>query len=410
MRILFVHELAGFQGGAEANVHQVAEAFAAQGHVVDLLYERSVGGGSNRRFFDAFENNEQFADFDTAVARKPDVVYVHKASSLGLLRKLTGTDLPLVRMVHDHDMYCQRSSRYFPWSRNICTRRAGYGCALTCSVVRNRHGKLPFKLAWPGRKLEEIKLCKRFHTHIVQTNYMKSELALHGFDASGIRVLPVAPQQREIGEKEKYDTPDILFVGQMIRGKGVDFLLQALAIVRDLDLEQDWHCTIAGEGSHLKPCRELAEELELTERVTFAGRLSRERLDEEYQRARVGVVPSVWPEPMGMVGLEFMWASLPVVAFDAGGISHWLEDGKTGYLAAPKDVASFAGSIVRLLEDQTLAEKMGRYARSVAEAKYRHDHYIHQLLQILEDATQHSPPPVRADALEEVPLLKPSTT
>ena len=108
-----------------------------------------------------------------------------------------------------------------------------------------------------------------------------------------------------------------------------------------------------------------------------------------------------------MVGLEFMWASLPVVAFDAGGISHWLEDSKTGYLAEPKDVASFAGSIVKLLEDPALAEKMGRRARSIAEAKYRHDHYIDHLLQILNDATQQSP---ARGQLQKVPLLKPSTT
>ncbi len=406
MRILFVHEQAGFQGGAEANVHQVAEAFAAQGHVADLLYAHTAAS-SNKRFFEAFENHHSFAEFDRAIARNPDVVYVHKTSDLDMLRQLIASDLPLVRMVHDHDMYCQRSSRYFPWNRKICTKRAGYRCAITCGLVRNRNGKLPFKLAWPGKKLEEIRLCKQFHTHIVQTAYMKSELTLHGFDAGGIRVLPVAPQQRDIGDKLNYDTPNILFVGQLIRGKGVDFLLQALAIVRDLELEQDWKCTIAGEGSHLEACQELVKELKLGDRINFVGRLSRDRLEEQYQQARVGVVPSVWPEPMGMVGLEFMWASLPVVAFDAGGISHWLEDGKTGYLADHKDVTSFAGRIVKLLEDPALAETMGRHAHSVAEARYRHDHYIDHLLQILNDASATEVP---RPNLEEVPLLKPSTT
>lgn len=408
MRILFVHEQAGFQGGAEANVHQVAEACGELGHEVDLLYQHA-SDGSNQRFFGTFENHWQFEDFDAAIAGKPDVIYVHKTSDLDILRKLTGAGLPLVRMVHDHDMYCQRSSRYFPWSRTICTRKAGYACAITCGVVRNRKGKLPFKFAWPGRKLEEIRLCKKFHTHIVQTDFMKSELTLHGFDPYGIRILPVAPQQRDITEKENYDAPNILFVGQLLRGKGVDFLLRALAIVRDLELAQDWKCTIAGEGSHLATCQELAAELKLTDRVTFVGRLSREELAQQYQQARLGVVPSVWPEPMGMVGLEFMWASLPVVAFDAGGIGHWLEDSKTGYLAEPKDIASFAGSVAKLLEDQSLAETMGRYARSVAEGKYRHDHYLAHLLQILEDATRSEP---RSAALEltRVPLLKPSAT
>ena len=406
MRILFVHELAGFQGGAEANVHQVAGAFAAQGHQVDLLYARAQGA-TRTRFLEPFENHGEFGTLQQAVARRPDAVYVHKTSDLGMLRQLVTSGLPLVRMVHDHDIYCQRSSRYFPWNRSICTRRAGYACAMTCGVVRNQNGKLPFKLAWPGRKLAEIKICRQFQTHIVQTGYMKSELVLHGFDPSGIRVLPVAPQQGHIGAKDNYRSPNILFVGQLIRGKGVDFLLRALATVRDLATGQDWKCTIAGEGSHLEHCRGLAAELGLDGQVTFAGRLGRDQLEAAYQEARLGVVPSVWPEPMGMVGLEFMWASLPVVAFDVGGISHWLEHGETGFLAAPRDTDSLAAGIARLLDDQALAEQMGRRAREIAEAKYRHDHYIDHLLGILREATASGAAPRRVD---ELPQLEPSTT
>ena len=402
MRILFVHEQAGFQGGAEANVHQVAEAFAAQGHAVDLLYERS-SSGSNQRFFETFENHHKSSDLDQAIAHQPDVVYVHKTSDLDLLRKLIDTDLPLVRMVHDHDMYCQRSSRYFPWNRNICTKKASHACVITCGLVRNRNGKIPVKLAWPGKKLDEIKLCKQFGTHIVQTDYMKDQLTLNGFDPKGIEILPVAPQQRDIGDKQNYDTPNILFVGQLVRGKGVDFLLKSLALIKN----KTWQCTIAGEGSHRETCEALAEELELTDRVTFTGRLNREKLDEEYQKARVGVVPSVWPEPMGMVGLEFMWASLPVVAFDAGGISHWLKHGETGFLAEPKDTQTFAENLGKLIEDQPLAEKMGRHARNVAEQNYRHDHYIDHLLKILTDATSAK---AQRPELEEVPLLQTSPT
>ncbi|MGI9242993.1 MAG: glycosyltransferase family 1 protein, partial [Verrucomicrobiales bacterium] len=172
MRVLFVHEQAGFQGGAEANVHQVATAFAERGHRVDLLYSE-LGEGGAGGFLDVFEEHWQSSDVGAALASPPDVVYVHKVSDLDLLRRLTASGLPLVRMVHDHDSYCQRSSRYFPWNRTICTRKAGYACALTCGVLRNRGGRIPLKLAWPGRKLAEIELCKRFHTHLVQTAYME---------------------------------------------------------------------------------------------------------------------------------------------------------------------------------------------------------------------------------------------
>ena len=346
---------------------------------------------------------------EAALAQDPDVVYVHKTSDPAILRRLIESGLPVVRMVHDHDSYCQRSSRYFPWNRSICTRRAGYACAITCGVLRNRSGRLPIKFAWPAKKLEEIRLCQKSHTQLVQTSYMRSELELHGFDPASIHVLPVAPQQHEIGRKRSYDSPEILFVGQLLRGKGVDFLLRALDTIRGMDLQQGagWRCTIAGEGPHLGACQDLASELGLGDRVSFIGRLSRAELAERYQRARLGVVPSVWPEPMGMVGLEFMWASLPVVAFDAGGISHWLEDGATGFLAVPKDVDGLARHIARLLEDPSLAEKMGRRARQVAELKYRHDDYIDRLLQILSEAAG---PGHAATPATQMPSLQASTT
>lgn len=387
MHLLFVHQQAGFQGGAEANIHQVATAFAQRGHRVDLLYSE-LGKSGEGGFLDVFEKHWHSSDLGAALAQAPDVAYVHKVSDLNLLRSLSESDLPLVRMVHDHDSYCQRSSRYFPWNRTICTRKAGYACALTCGVLRNRGGNFPLKLAWPGRKLAEIELCKRFHTQLVQTDYMKSELVQQGFEPESIRVLPVAPQQIGIEPKESYTAPHILFVGQLLRGKGVDFLLRALALVNKIGLKdaENWTCTIAGDGPHLGTCEALAERLGLAGRVHFAGRLSRKELVAEYLKARLGVVPSVWAEPMGMVGLEFMWASLPVVAFDAGGISHWLKDGQTGFLAAPKDVVGLAHHIAKLLAEPELAEEFGRRARRIAEANYRHQDYVNQLLRILAGA------------------------
>ena len=160
-------------------------------------------------------------------------------------------------MVHDHDMYCQRSSRYFPWNRTVCTRKAGYGCLLRCALVRTKSGPLPVRLAWPAVKLHEMELCRQFSTFVVQTEYMKAELLLHDFDETRIHILPAAPQQQIAALKEDYHSPQILFVGQILRGKGLDFLLRALAQLGD----RPWQCTIAGEGSHRSTCETLCREL-----------------------------------------------------------------------------------------------------------------------------------------------------
>ncbi len=392
MKILFVHHKAGFQGGAEANVWQVAKALTERGHDAGLVYGESKDESLLDDFLEPFsltcgfsKQKGSFVDaFRTSGYWRPDVIYVHKLSDARALRVLIGSGIPLVRMVHDHDMYCQRSSRYFPWNRKVCTRKAGYACAAVCGVVRNSEGRYPLKLEWPGKKLKELSLCRKFQTHIVQTEFMKSELMLHEFDESGIHVLPVAPLQDETFVKTDYSEPLVLFVGQILRGKGLDFLIRALHTIRN----REWRCLVAGAGSHRSNCEHLARKLGLEDRVRFAGKLRHGELTEACARARLGVVPSVWPEPMGMVGLEFMWAGLPVVGFDVGGIGHWLEDGETGFLVPPRDVKELASKIDRLLADEELASRMGAEARRTAEEKYRHEDYVDRLLEILRGAVE----------------------
>src|SRR5213076_1665696 len=85
----------------------------------------------------------------------PDAVYVHKMADLRVLQALVESGLPLVRMVHDHDLYCMRSYKYFPLSRRICTRAAGWRCVVPCGAVltRNRNGGLPLRWSsYRGKK------------------------------------------------------------------------------------------------------------------------------------------------------------------------------------------------------------------------------------------------------------------
>ena len=157
----------------------------------------------------------------------------------------------------------------------------------------------------------------------------------------------------------------MLFVGRITPHKGLSYLLRAMATVR-----QPARLVVAGDGYDLPNMRRLSEALGIADRTEFLGIVGRDEVDTLYRRASVLVVPSVWPEPWGLIGPEAMASGLPVVAFRSGGIPEWLVHGVTGFLVESRDVAGLASQIDRLLNDPELVRRFGSAGRSAAQARF----------------------------------------
>jgi glycosyltransferase involved in cell wall biosynthesis len=197
-------------------------------------------------------------------------------------------------------------------------------------------------------------------------------LLRNGFEPARIEVHAPVPPTNASGLQSSFSARNlIVYAGQVIRGKGVDVLLESLS---KLDLE--FECLILGEGSHKPYCEMLARRLGLESRVTFKGYVPPEEMRTYYSEASVAVMSSVWPEPFGAVGLEAMRYGLPVVAFDAGAIKEWLTDGENGFLVPHMDRTQFAIRVETLLRDKTLAREMGGRGRQLLQEKYSFDRYI----------------------------------
>lgn len=377
MRILFVHERIGALGGAEANALITARELKARGHEVGLLHGLGTGKGEDswREVFD-FRGAAGGAASARGALRAflPDVVYVHKIADLGLLEALARSPVPVVRMVHDHDIYCMRSYKYSVFTRKICTRAASLHCVLGCGafLARNRGIGFPLRYVSYGDKRREIELNKRFARMLVVTRFMRDELLKNGFDPARIEIHPPVPPPGDPGLRSNFSSRNlIVFAGQIIRGKGVDALLESLALVRE-----PFECIILGEGSHRAACQALCARLGLNDRVTFQGFVPQEQLKNYYRECTLVAISSVWPEPIATIGLEVMRYALPVVAFDAGGIRDWLEDGRNGFLVPWMDRGAFARSVECLLRDKALAREMGERGLRLVSERYDFPAYI----------------------------------
>ena len=201
---------------------------------------------------------------------------------------------------------------------------------------------------------------------------MKNELLRNHFEAGKIEIhAPVPPNGDASWGSSFSDLNHIIYAGQIIRGKGVDVLLESLAQVR-----VPFTCFIFGDGAQREFCERLSHKLGLANRVFFKGFVSPDEIAKFYREGSVAVVSSVWPEPFGAVGLEAMRFGLPVVAFDAGGISEWLINGHNGFLAPWMDRTAFAARVEELLGDKALARQMGERGRQLVAERYEFSDYV----------------------------------
>ncbi|MFZ4763797.1 MAG: glycosyltransferase family 4 protein [Roseimicrobium sp.] len=393
MRILYVHERFGNLAGAEANALITATELNRAGHTLGLLHGPSTGKGEEA-WHAAFPFTQALgvdaaSDARHAIASfRPDAVYVHKMPDLSVVQFLTDSGVPLVRMVHDHDIYCLRSYKYNYITREICTKPAGPHCVFPClgCVVKNNDGGLPVKWQSYSDKLREIALNRRFDRMVVVTSYMRDELLRNGFDEDRIRIHAPVPRPGDASIRSSFsDRNLILYAGQIIRGKGVDVLLESLAHVTT-----PFECIILGDGNHRAYCEELSRKLGLADRVTFKGFVPQEELKSYYRECSVVAISSVWPEPIATIGLEVMRYALPVVAFDAGGIKDWLEDGHNGFLVPWMDRVAYAARLDQLLQNKPLARAMGEAGLALVSERYDFAAYIQDLEALFAEVSQKS--------------------
>jgi glycosyltransferase involved in cell wall biosynthesis len=153
----------------------------------------------------------------------------------------------------------------------------------------------------------------------------------------------------------------LAFVGRLERIKGAQDVIAALPAI----IEKCPTATleIAGAGNYESTLRQLAEELHVSKHVTFLGHRTRDELYELYKRSAMLVMPSIWPEPFGKVGIEAMSVGRPVIATDVGGISEWLIDGETGYLVQAEHPEEIAKRAIAILTDRSLRQKLSDGAR-----------------------------------------------
>jgi glycosyltransferase involved in cell wall biosynthesis len=383
VKILFANEYLGYFGGVEQNVAFVADALRRRGHECWLVH-RAVTDKAPEAYRQLFAGTFSSPDLGAQQGEKlallvdslkPDVIYLHRVPTIAPFVDL---ECRRVRMIHDHDLCCPRRHKYYLWNSRVCHQPAGWRCWFDLAFLERDDSKIGFRYLSIPQRIEEMRRHNGLDRLLVASRFMQDELLVNGFSPSKVGILaPVVPLTPATPSPVPAE-PRVLYVGQLIRGKGVDLLLRALAA-----LERPYSCDIVGAGNMQDKLVRLAADLGLTDKVRFHGWVDHAFLEELYQRCRLVAVPSRWAEPFGMIGLEAMAHGRPVAGFAAGGIPDWLFDGQNGLLVGELDVPGMTQALRRLLSEHELCQQLGGQGWKIAHSQFSFDSYVERLEEVL---------------------------
>lgn len=391
MRVTLISDEWRRNGGVASYLRRLASALAARGDAVQVVHN-DCGAPSEPGVADAYAAGSTAygggeAAAGAAIARvaafTPDVVHVQSCNNFALEAVLRAR-YRATKTLHVYD-FCPSNTKYHHALERDCMHPTGALCLPRMGYKRCTTSRRPTVwLRLQRRAAEANRNNAGYQRLIVASQYVRRKALVTRYPPEQVVVVPyfvaeADPPPPPPGERT------ILTGGRFTREKGFDLFIDALARV-----PRPWRAILAGDGLERAALERRARAAGLANEIEFTGWQDEAGMHALYARAAVVVMPSRWPEPSGIVGLEAMAQGRPVVAFAAGGIPEWLAHGETGLLAAPHNSAALGEAIASVLADPAAASRMGRAGRARTQSTYSAARHLASLTALYESLPQPS--------------------
>ncbi|MFW5895196.1 MAG: glycosyltransferase [archaeon] len=277
----------------------------------------------------------------------------------------------------------------------------GYGMLKTCKkwnvpLVFDVHGNndLGKYLRAFSIKRKQKKTIEYASKILCVAKWQKEKAIDIGISEDKVEVLPLGVDIEKFKPRNKEELKNeleiekeniVLFVGQLTKNKGVDYLLNAISQL-DKNIFNNMEFIIVGDGNKMDELIKLAKKLNIFDSVEFKGKLPPgKELLHLYSVADLFVLPSL-SEGRPTVINEAMASECAIVATNVSGIPEQVEDGYNGFLIEPRNPDQLAEKISHLLENTDLMEKMGKKSRKrIIENGWTWEGYAEKVLKVYKD-------------------------
>ena len=396
MKVVHINEHLALKGGVETYLLNLLPLMRDSGIDQSVIYasgDESLWGRSKRLAEVAatgFASDASAYKAATALLTDldPDVIHVHGIQNVGVLKACLDA-APTMMTTHDYRLICPASTFFYKRTQEVCQRQCGPGCFSTTLTKHCLTLRPSYAAYYYYRSRWVIRHAARFAHIIAPCADALERYARAGFAEDRISVMPYFCPMRP--EKEPRPVPEkttITYIGRLAPNKGHEYFLRALGALPD---------SVQGimvgnfSESSKKHTIEEAERSGCAHRLSVHAWSTQEKIIQILDDTSVLIFPSLWPETLGIVGLEAFSRGVPVVASRIGGVPEWLNDGKNGFMVDPKSPGQIRDAVLKLVEDRSALIEFGKEALRTINRKFLPERHVSALTDVYLSAINPQP-------------------
>ncbi len=221
-----------------------------------------------------------------------------------------------------------------------------------------------------------------FHKYLLKYSLKKAKYILSTSNAMAeeakkytskdIYITPFGVDMTLFNPKKKHRKDKYFVVGTVKKLEpvyGIEYILNAVKLVINKRPDINLRVRIAGNGTHQKFYKEMAEKLKIDSFINWLGFISQEEAADEWANMDVAIIPSI-RESFGVSAIEAQASATPVIISDIEGLKETTEVGKTSFSITIGDYYKIADLIIFFYDNQDKLRKMGANARKMVENKF----------------------------------------